>query len=89
MKTGFIGIIPRPCLQGKPLFVSAETPFLCQSTLQRAKYLCEINGGRNRYFYIKEYYIIERPGKPDKLGNIKQIHHFNKEKLSNALPWTK
>lgn len=82
--TVYIGVIPGlKNLAGVPFRTELSGSY--HSELEDCKYMCLINGGRNRYFFIEErYFFFDKPP-GDKLGNIKRIHRFNKH-LQEGLP---
>lgn len=73
----YIGIVPDAKGIGKPFRTDIGKSY--PTRLEGAKYRCEINGGRNKYFYIEERYFLYDGKKKPRLGNIKQIHHYNQE----------
>lgn len=78
-ETVYIGVIPgKKNLAGIPFRTDIGNMY--QTKLESAKYQCEINGGKDRYFFVEERTFISYPeseNRKPRLGNIKKIHHFN------------
>lgn len=80
----YIGVIPGvKNLAGIPFRTDLSGSY--HSDLEGCKYMCRINGGENRYFFIeeREFHFDKLPG--EKLGSIRRIHSFNKH-LQEGLP---
>lgn len=72
----YIGVIPGIKNLNGQLF-RTDLAGCYNTDLEGAKYLCEINGGKTKYFFIEERYYLSYKPQGEKLGNIKKIHHFN------------
>jgi len=73
----YIGYIPnQKNLAGKQFISDWKSYF------EGCKYQCEINGGKNKYFFIRKYKMISlnKNGEPPyTLGNYVDEWHFNKK----------
>lgn len=81
METTFIGVIPSKKNKDGKAWRTNGLGVLGHKLLSGVEYLCRINGGYRKYFFVEERYLIPRKNKPDRLGNIKNIHHFNREQF--------
>lgn len=84
VNTVYIGIIPGvKNLAGVPFRTDLSGSY--HSDLEGCKYMCRINGGKNRYFYVEEweFHFNKLPG--ERLGSIRRIYNFNRH-LREGLP---
>lgn len=83
-RTVYIGVIPGvKNLAGIPF--RTDLAGMYHRDIEGCKYMCRINGGKNRYFFIEERYFFDDKQAGERLGNIRKIHHFN-QNLQQELP---
>lgn len=84
LDTVFIGVIPgAKNLAGVPF--RTDLAGMYHRDIDGCKYMCRINGGKHKYFFIEERYFFSDKPAGEKLGNIRKIHHFN-QGLQEDLP---